>query len=31
VPVEIVVCNAITDICPDLMPQRQDHRKDGQS
>jgi hypothetical protein len=30
VPVEIVVCNAITDICPDLMPQRQDHCKDAQ-
>jgi len=29
-PVEIVVCNAITDICPDLMSQRQDHCKDGQ-
>jgi hypothetical protein len=30
VPVEIVVCDDITDICPDLMSQRQDHCKDGQ-
>jgi hypothetical protein len=27
---EIVVYYAITDVCPDLLSQRQDHWKDGQ-